>query len=129
VIAGSGAIGVWGGFAVGFVVHNGWVLTLLGAPFALYGAVFLFAGFRLELVLIQDAAVVHGYFSTVRIPRASIRSITAWPAIEWVDERGRTHRTPVNALNIYRSGRAQPNPTIVARIEQQCDVLRNWANR
>jgi hypothetical protein len=127
IIAASGGVGVWGGFAVGFIVHQGWIITLIGAPFAVYGVVFLVAGLRLELVLTEDTAVVHGYFGTVRIPRASVQGVTQWPAIEWIDARGRTRLTPVNALNLYRSGRAAPNPTIVARVQHQIDVIHEWA--
>ena len=127
VILGAGAVGVWGGFAVGVMAHQGWILVALGAPFALYGLWVTPRSLLLEVVLTQDRAVVRGYLRTVRIPRDAIREITAYPSILWVDANGRSRRTQVNTLNIYRSGRVSPNPRIAGLVREQCAVLERWA--
>jgi hypothetical protein len=128
VIAAAGAAGVWGGFAVGLLAHQGWILIALGAPFALYG---LWVGPRslfVEVVLTRSHAEVRGILRSTRVPRAAIREITAYPSFVWVDARGRSRVTQINALNIYRSGRASPNPNIVARVQAQQAVLEQWAS-
>jgi hypothetical protein len=128
-ILGAGAIGVWGGFAIGTFSHQGWIISAISAPFAIYGLVLLVTASRLEIVLTKDQAIVRGYSRTVRIPRDSITEITAYPRIAWTDDRGNARKTPVNALSLYRSGRASPNPTILARVGEQWAVLRDWAAR
>jgi hypothetical protein len=128
-IAAAGIVSVWGGFAVGIVANQGWVLTALGVPFALFGLWSAPASVFLELVLNRDYAVVHGFLRIVRIPRDSVKEITSYPSIVWVDSRGRSRRTPVTALSLYRSGRVSPNPRISARVQGQRDVLRNWASQ
>jgi hypothetical protein len=129
IVAAAGAAGVWGGFAVGLVVHQGWIITALGSPFAVFGVALAVTSLRLELVLTQDYAVVRGYFRTVRVPRDSIRQITGYPSIIWVDDHGSSHVMPVNALSVFRSGRASPNPRLLARVEEQWTILRGWAMR
>jgi hypothetical protein len=129
LIVTAGGTGVWGGFAVGFVVHRGWIISALGTPFALYGLVLLFTASRLELILTSDHATVRGYTRTVRISRDSIRQITDYPMIVWSDPGGAVHRTLVNALSLYRSGRASPSPKVLALVSKQWDVLREWAAR
>ena len=129
IIAAAGATGVWGGFAVGLLVHQGWVLTALGSPFVLLGVAGAPTSLRLELVLTQDHAVVRGYFRTVRVPRDSVRRITEYPSIVWVDDHDRSHVTQVNALSAFRSVRASPNPRLLARVEEQVATLRDWAAR
>jgi hypothetical protein len=129
LIAGAGIVGVWGGFAVGITVHQGWILTALGVPFAVFGLWTAPASLLLELVLTRDNAVIHGYLRIVRIPRESVKEITSYPSIIWVDSRGRSRRTPVNALSLYRSGQANPNARILARVQGQSDLLRHWATQ
>jgi hypothetical protein len=128
-IAAAGIVGVWGGFAVGILVNQGWIITTLGVPFALFGLWTAPASFFLELVLNRDYAVVHGFLRIVRIPRDSVEEITSYPSIVWVDSRGQSRRTPVNALSLYRSGQASPNPRIAAGVQGQRDVLRHWATQ
>jgi hypothetical protein len=128
-IAAAGAAGVWGGFAVGVIVHQGWILVTLGAPFAIYGLWVTPRSLLLEVVLTESCAKVRGILRSVRVPRAAIREITAYPSIVWTDARGRSRLTQVNALNIYRSGRVSPNPNIVARVQAQRAVLEKWASR
>ena len=129
IIAAAGVAGVLGGFAVGLVVHQGWIITVLGCPFAVFGIAFALTSFRLELVLTQDHAVVRGYFRTVRVPRDGVRQITDYPSIVWVDGLDRPHNTRVNALNVYRSGRASPNSRLLARVEVQRETLRDWVTQ
>lgn len=129
LIAGAGIVGVWGGFAVGIAAHQGWILTALGVPFALFGLWTAPASLFLEMVLTRDNAVVHGFLRIVRIPRKSVKEITSYPSIIWVDSRGRSRRTPVNALSLYRSGQASPNARILARVQGQSDLLRHWATQ
>jgi hypothetical protein len=129
LVAGAGIVGVWGGFAVGIVAHQGWILTALGVPFAVFGLWTALASLFLELVLTRDNAVVHGFLRVVRIPRESVKEITSYPSIIWVDSRGRSRRTPVNALSLYRSGQASPNARILARVQGQSDLLRHWATQ
>jgi hypothetical protein len=128
-IAAAGAAGIWGGFAVGVAVHQGWIIVALGVPFALYGLWVTPRSLLLEVVLTEDRAVVRGILCTVRVPRDSIRGITAYPSILWTDAGGRSRRTQVNALNVYRSGRASPNARILARVQAQQAVLEHWAAR
>jgi hypothetical protein len=129
LIVAAGGTGVWGGFAVGFVVHRGWIISAIGTPFALYGLVLLFTDSRLELILTSDHATVRGYTRTVRIRREFIREVTDYPMIIWSNPGGAVHRTPVNALSLYRSGRASPSPKVLALVSKQSDVLREWAAR
>jgi hypothetical protein len=126
-IAAAGAAGVWGGYAVGFTAHQGWILSALGLPFALYGLVMAPASLRLGLILSADHAVVRGYFRTVRIPRQAITRITSYPGIVWTDLDGRERDTLVNSMNVYRSGRARPSEKLLARISDQTAVLSQWA--
>jgi hypothetical protein len=126
IIAATGIGGVWAGFAIGFSDHQGWIVTYLGAPFALYGTFITFAGFRLGLDLTETEAIVHGYLRTVRIPRSAIGEVSGWPFIIWKNAHGRNRFTPVNALNVYKSGRARPNPAVVAKVDAQVDILRKW---
>ena len=127
VIAGCGAVGVWGGFAVGFFEHQGIILTILGAPFALFGLVIAPLTLRLGVVLHADRAVVRGYLSTETVPRKAVTAIGDWPSIEWTGPDGQPRTTLVNALNVYRSGRARPSERMLAAIETKVNVLRAWA--
>jgi hypothetical protein len=129
LIAGAGIVGVWGGFAVGIAAHQGWILTALDVPLALFGLWMSPASPFLELVLTRDNAVAHGFLRLVRIPREAVKEITSYPSIIWVDSRGRSRRTPVNALSLYRSGQASPNARILARAQGQSDLLRHWATQ
>jgi len=128
LIAGCGAVGVWGGFAVGFVAHQGFILTILGAPFALYGLIIAPLTLRLGVVLHTDRAVVRGYLSTETVPRAAVTAVTDYPSIEWTGPDGQPRETLVNALNVYRSGRASPSERMLAAIQAKVDVLRAWAS-
>ena len=126
VIAAAGIVGVWGGLEVG-PAHNGFVLVLLGAPFALYGAFAAPLSLRLALVLYADRAVVRGYLATRAIPRSAITGVTPWPSILWLDSDGRRRRAVVNALNVYRNPFwATPNPALVARVDAQIAILTSW---
>ncbi len=127
VIAAVGAFGVWGGFQVGLITHNGWIISAIGLPFALYGLALAPGTQRLGVVVNRDDILVRGYLRTQRIPRGAIREITSYPSIVWIDERGRQHTTLLNVFNVYRSGRASPNPRLLARVEQDVDVIRKWA--
>jgi hypothetical protein len=128
IIAACGIAGVWGGFAVGLVTHQGWVFVLLGAPFAIYGLAMTAVASRIELTLDRDHATIRGYFRTVTIPRAAVRTISNYPSILWVDSLGRSRTSPVNALNLYRSGRVQPNSRALARTNEKVAMLRQWVS-
>jgi hypothetical protein len=121
-----GIIGVWGGLLVG-PVHNGPVLVVISAPFALYGAFVTPVSLRLGLDLYADRAVVRGYLGTRVVPRSAIVDVTPWPSIIWVDPDGRQRRSVVNALNVYRNPFwARPNPALVACVDAQIANLKNW---
>ena len=127
IIAAAGAASIWGGLSVGLVVHQGWILLALGIPFTVFGLWTAPTSLLLAITLDRDTAVVRGFLRTVQIRRDSITYITSYPSIVWVDARGHSRSTPVNALSVFRSGRASPNPKVLARVEGQWQVLRNWA--
>src|SRR4051794_888386 len=71
LIAAAGMLSVWGGFEIGPVARNGWILIALGSPFAIYGLVLAPGSQWLEVILEVDQVTVRGFLGTRRIPRAA----------------------------------------------------------
>ncbi len=127
IIAAAGTSGVWGGFQVGLVAHNGWILAAVGLPFALYRLILAPGTQRLGVALNRDDILVRGHLRNQRIPRSAIRDITAYPSTIWSDEKGRQRTTVLSSLNVYQSGTAAPNPRLLARVERDIELIRRWA--
>lgn len=128
VIAGAAGVMALIGLIVPTVpVAGAWTLGLIFPPFSLYGLLMSGLSLRLKLTLTENTAIVRGYFGTTRVPRESISEVTEWPTLLWTDATDRHRRTFVNALNIYRSGRARPNPAIQARADADANFVREWA--
>jgi hypothetical protein len=104
-----------------------WIAVVLGVALVPYGLVIAIRAPGLSVTLTHDSATVRGYLGTRVIPRASIVGLTAYPSLLWTDASGTRHKTPINALSVYRRERALPE--ILEQIDAMTTVLRSWVNR
>jgi hypothetical protein len=81
---------------------------------------------RLGVTLYDDRAVVAGQFWSRTVPRDSIEDIAPLPALIWRDANGRKHRTPINALNVWRDVDRAP-AELRAEIAGKTQSLITWA--
>jgi len=79
-------------------------------------------GVVMGVVLEDDHIVVRGLLFSRRIPMATITSVTAFPAVRWHSESGRSRWTPISAL---MAAPRNPDTTTNAMLAS-LDDLRFW---
>src|SRR4051794_21598784 len=68
------------------------------AVLATLGVLLMIRGYRLGVRYDRETLTVRGMFRTRKIQKSTIREITAFPAVRWSSQSGRTMWTPIIAF-------------------------------
>jgi hypothetical protein len=108
------SVWLWFGFALGIAV-------------VLFGTWHLVRSPHFSIVLSQDAATIHDYFGTRRIPRSQIVGLSRYPSLLCVDALGKRRKYPINALSVGNRGLRPAR--ILAPIDERVRVLADWVDK